>query len=117
MLDGERPPEEERSPTNRSWTTIDIEGWEGVVPEEGDYDFDDGEPVRYYQHSLNSYELGRFIGGGPGTFTITNSSEDVLEGTFSFVSPDGETEVENGSFTAERVDDIETVRCEPDCDE
>ena len=117
MLDGERPPEEERSETNRSWTTIDIEGREGVVPEEGDYDFEEGGTVPYYQHSMNSYELGRFIGGGPGTFTITNASEDVLEGTFSFVSPDGETEVENGSFTAERVDDIETVLCRPDCDE
>ncbi|MES3629685.1 MAG: hypothetical protein PPP56_05920 [Longimonas sp.] len=118
MLDGERPPEEERSETNRSWTTIDIEGREGVVPEEGDYDFEEGGTVPYYQNSMNSYELGRFIGGGPGTFTITNANEDVLEGTFSFEDPHGgETRVENGSFTAERVDDIETVRCRPDCDE
>ena len=115
MLDGEPPPEEERSATNRSWTTIDIEGREGVVPGEGEYDFEEGGTVSNYQNSMGSYELGRFIGGGPGTFTITNASEDVLEGTFRFER--GDTRVEDGSFTAERVDDIATVRCRPDCDD
>ncbi len=117
MLDGERPPEDERS-LNDTWTSIRITGQESIVPGEGTYEFESGGyTTPDYRSDMDSPALRIFIGGGPGEFTITSASADELEGTFNFEDPsDGSIRVQ-GSFTAVRADDIDAVLCTPDCDD
>lgn len=111
MLDGERPPEDDRS-LGDPWTEVRITGRVTEVPGADTYEFGSA-----YRNDMDSHELRTFIGGGPGTFTITSASDDALEGTFSFEDPgDGSTQVE-GTFTAARADDIDAVLCTPDCDD
>lgn len=113
MLNGERPPEEDRSLTD-TWTDIRIVGSD-EVPEAGDYEF--GSSSADYRFNMDSYALNHLTSGGAGMLTITSVNDDEMEGTFSYVSPGGGAIQVEGAFTAVYTDDIDTVLCTPDCGE
>jgi len=94
---------------------VQIDGTEIILSREGSSSPGTGS-ISLDRWSLSSRDLRLGAGSSGGSVEITSAGDGTLEGTFSVESALGGTSIQ-GSFTAQRADDIDRVVCAPACND